>query len=76
MMNGVRIIESVYLTEPGEPYKVRRTWRERLFSLPWQPLKATRTITPQVPMRGGYQLGDGTIVMHPAMVAEFREGKP
>lgn len=26
MFNGVRIIESAYLEEDGEPYPVRRSW--------------------------------------------------
>lgn len=69
---GVRIIESVYLTEAGEPYEVRRPWMERLFSRPWRPLQRTRTITPQVPMRGGLRMADGTIVMHPDTVRQLK----
>lgn len=65
LFNGFRVITSPYLTEAGEPYDVRRSLRERLFSRPWHPLQRTRTITPQVPMKGGYRLGHDTVVMHP-----------
>lgn len=77
-LNGVRIIESVWLTEPGNPVEVQRTWRQRLFSRPWRPWKATFTMIPHVPMRGGYQMGDA-IVMHPETVRKLKsatEGKP
>ena len=70
---GCRVIESVYLTEMGEPVIVRRSWRERLFSRPWRPWKATKTITPQVPMKGGYCLADGTLVMHPETLRRVKE---
>lgn len=72
MFDGVRVIESLALTEAGEPYEVRRTWRERLLSWPWRPMKATYTVIPQVPMKGGYQLANGTIMMHPQTLASLR----
>lgn len=57
-----RLIESLYLTEPGDPVVVRRGWRERWLSRPWCPWRSTRV----VPMRGGgYRLADGSIVVHP-----------
>ncbi len=71
--NGLRIIESVWLTEAGAPVEVHRTWRERLFTRPWKPWQTTRTVIPQVPMRGGICLGYGTIVMHPEAVRLLRE---
>lgn len=73
VFDGYRVIESVYLTEAGEPYQVPRSWKERLFSRPWQPLKRTRTVTPQVPMKGGVRFGNGTILMHPETVRHIRE---
>ena len=69
----IRIIESVYLTEAGAPYELRRSWKERLFSRPWHPLKRTRTIVPQVPMKGGLQMPDGSIVMHPETARQLRK---
>ena len=41
---GLRIIENPLMVEDGEPYEIRRTWRERLFSWPWRPLRATRMV--------------------------------
>jgi hypothetical protein len=50
-MYGYKFIESWLMTEPGKPYDVPRTWKERWFTRPWRPWKRTKTITPQVPMR-------------------------
>jgi hypothetical protein len=68
---GMRVIESVWLTEKGEPYTVKRSWRERLFSRPWKPLVSTRTIVPDVPYRGAVQLDANTLVMHPQTLREY-----
>lgn len=62
---GVKIIADENLTEPGEPYDVERTWKERLFTLPWKPFRKTKTIIPQIPSKQIYGLPDGTWVMHP-----------
>lgn len=70
---GTRIIESPYLTEPGEPVSVRRTWRERWLTRPWRPFRRTRLITPQVPSRQVFQLPDGTMLMHPVTRAHLRQ---
>lgn len=64
--NGMCVIESAYLEEDGEPYTVRRSWRERLFSRPWRPFVATRTVVPKVPYRGAMRIGPNTLLMHPA----------
>ena len=42
---------------------MRRTWRERLFTRPWHPLQRTKTITPQVPKRGGYFIGQNQMIV-------------
>lgn len=64
-LNGLNLVLSVDLVEDGEPYEIRRTWRERFFTRPWQPLKTTRTVVPKIPCKGALQLGN-TIVIHPA----------
>lgn len=69
---GMRIIESVWLVQDGPPTKVRRTWRERLFTLPWRPLVASRTVIPQIPYQGAMRLDDNTIVMHPETLQKMR----
>ena len=64
-LNGMRIIESVYLEQDGEPYQVRRSWRARLLSWPWRPWRAAYTVVPKIPYQGAIQLDARTIVMHP-----------
>lgn len=73
---GMRVIESVYLIEDGEPYEVRRPWRERLFSRPWRPMQATRLVVPKVPYRGAFKLTDKTLVMHPETLRQLRKALP
>lgn len=69
---GMRIIQSPYLEQDGEPVQVRRSWRERLFTRPWRPLVKTRTVVPRIPHRGAIQLDANTLVMHPATYHRFR----
>lgn len=68
MLSGMRVIESPLLTEPRE---VRRTWYERLFTRPWRPLGATRTV--QVPSKTIYRIGPDVLLMHPATLRELVE---
>lgn len=69
---GYRVIESPGLVQDGEPYTVRRSWRERLLTRPWRPLVSVRTIVPQVPYRGFVQVDAHTIVMHPETLRTFQ----
>jgi hypothetical protein len=62
-----QIIVDESLTEAGEPLTVNRTWKERLFTLPWNPLRKTKTVIPQVPSTQIYGMPDGKWVMHPEM---------
>jgi len=71
--NGMNVMASEYLLEDGEPYQERRTWRERLFTRPWRPLQATRTVVPKVPSTQGYILNGNTILMHPEQIAKLRQ---
>lgn len=68
----IRFSESVTLTVPGPIEIVARTWRERLFSLPWRPLQATRQVQTYVPDPNVYQLGNGLVVGHPVTIARLR----
>lgn len=68
---GITIIESVFVTEPKDIW-VRRTWRERLFSRPWQPRVGTRMETRQVPSSKGYMLDRHTLACHPDFAAELK----
>ncbi len=69
---GVQITTDVNMVEPGAPCEVRRTWRERLFSRPWRPLQATRTVVPMVPSRQILRFAN-RLVMHPTMLDELQK---
>lgn len=49
MIYGMPIYESDQLVIDGEPYKVRRSWRERLLTRPWRPWHAIKWVTPKIP---------------------------
>ena len=72
LLSGFKIIESSFMVEDGDPYEKRRTWKERLFSMPWKPFKKTKTVIPKVPMRKVFRMKDNTIIMHPVIAAELR----
>ncbi len=67
------IIEDINLTEPKE---VERSFKERIFSLPWKPWRATKYI--QVPKQEAYtyydvSTGGRLVVMHPSLVDKLRK---
>lgn len=66
-LTGLRIIESPHLTVPRT---VTRTWRERLFSWPWRPWRATRVV--QAPDPSMYQMAGGLLVGHPVTINRLR----
>ncbi len=68
-INGFKIMENPLMTEAGEPYEVKRSWKERLFTRPWRPFKKTRTVVPQIPSRQIIMM-DRIIYMHPILKAE------
>ncbi len=72
MLAGMKIVTSLHMVEAGEPYEEIRTWRERLFSTPWRPLQAMRTVVPVVPKREAIRLPDGALVMHPIILEELK----
>ena len=53
---------------------VPRTWKERLFTLPWRPLISQRLVIHREPSRKIFKLHDGSMVMHPALWAEMKKG--
>lgn len=72
LLSGFRVIEDNSMVEDGEPYKVKRTLKDRLFSRPWKPLKTQRTVVPKKPKRVALTIGN-TLIVHPEMAKEFRE---
>jgi len=66
ILNGIRILESVWLTVNGEPYQ------------DWVPCgrsgwSVKRWIVPQVPHPGALQIDAFTVLMHPATVAVLKQ---
>jgi hypothetical protein len=76
MIDGLEIVTSAWLTQPGEPVEVRRTWRQRFFTRPWRPWRATYTMIPQVPMDGAVQIGPRKFVMHPDTLLRLKSLMP
>lgn len=71
MFRGYRVVADPILTTT-ETREVKRTWKERLFSLPWRPFKTTHTHSYQVP--DSYVVVDKlnrVIYAHPVVVKEI-----
>ena len=68
---GMPIIESLYSTIL-EPRTVKRTLKERFFSLPWKPWVKEKEILVNVPNPDVFII-NGSIVGHPATIARLRE---
>ena len=66
-VKGVPVIASPHITETQE---IARTWRERLFSLPWRPLRKTKTVV--VPRKDLFWV-NGAFYGHPATIEALRE---
>ena len=47
---------------------VKRTWKERLFSRPWNPFRSTKVVHKPA----AFQCGD-TIIIHPALQQQVRQ---
>ena len=77
----LNIRENILLTIPGpiveQTKTVRRTWKERLFSLPWTPLiklkEITEKIQTQLPDPNLYVIGNTIIVGHPSTVLKLKK---
>ena len=65
---GYNIIENIHMVDVDNPIitEVNRTWKERLFTLPWRPFKKTKTVTTFPPMKNFYLMGR-TLFCHPIM---------
>ncbi len=70
-MNLVFLVASPALTLTLET-RLARTWRERLFTRPWHPWQAERTVTHTIPDPRLYRLGAVCVVGHPATLQKFR----
>lgn len=68
-IKGERFVANNLLTK-SRTEEVQRTWKERLFSWPWRPLKTTKYVTTQVPSRD-VLYSQGTYFAHPDLIAEI-----
>ena len=66
-LEGFDVFTDLTMTESGEPYQERIPWSKRLFSLPWRPLKKTKTVVPQVPSKTAIRF-QNRLIMHPEML--------
>ncbi len=74
---GIPIIENEILVVDGEPYQRRRSWRERLFTRPWRPWRATKWVVPKIPDPNIYvsniEPWGKRIYAHPVTAQRIRE---
>jgi hypothetical protein len=73
MFHGYKVVANPILTKT-ETREVKRTWKERLFTRPWQPFKVIRTESYQVPDRDVLvDKINRVIYAHPSVVKELNE---
>lgn len=72
ILTGFYIHTSPYLVTK-ESRQVPRTWRERLFSWPWQPWVGTKTIMVEVPSKQILNVNDSMWLCHPEMLGTIRK---
>ena len=71
--NGIRICTNPNLLDTKYKF-VERTWKERLFSWPWDPWMHLKYISYTVPSEGIYNLpSQNTMIMHPVMARRLQE---
>jgi len=71
IINGNRFVADPNMTE-GKLVEEPRSWKERLLTLPWQPMKKTKFKSIEVPSRQVVVI-DGTYYAHPALIEEIRQ---
>ena len=69
-MGGLKLIVDSMAMVDGAPVVTRRTWRQRLLSLPWRPWMRETTHVPKVP---GYFLMRDSVLIHPAALEQLRQ---
>ena len=65
---GYKVVEDVHMVDVDNPIitEVKRTLKERLFTLPWRPFKKTKIVTTYPPLKSFY-LMDTMLICHPVM---------
>ena len=74
---GIRIIENVNLVDLKIEF-VNRTWKERLFTIPWTPWKKTKVVQHKIPKQEFYlidskEFGGKVVICYPVMVDELKK---
>ena len=69
MFNGKQVFLSAYASRVVSTV-VRRSWRERLFSRPWRPWRATKVVSHTEPCMFDTPL---SIVMHPVLWNQIKK---
>lgn len=72
MYMGLRLVSNASMVIPRTTI-TRRTWRERLFSRPWTPLKAITVTVTHEPYPEVFRIKD-YLVGHPDTLAKLIEG--
>ena len=71
--SAVRFLESGLIRICTGTRKVRRTWRDRLFTRPWRPWQADRVEPVYEPDPNIYEIGHGLFTGHPVTIAKVRK---
>lgn len=65
---GYRVVTDPLLTEEGPKIEVPRTWRERLFTRPWNPFRKTKWIGTRIPSKQVIKAeNQRLLIMHPVL---------
>ena len=76
MINYIRflmykVIEDKSLEEFDYEFTLKKSWKDRLFSWPWQPFKKEIVVTSTKPSKLVYKRDD-CLVMHPVVAKKLR----
>jgi len=70
--NGYRVVENISMVVDGDPYYEKRSWKERLFSFPWNPFRSLNKIVPKVPSTEVIMF-ENSMIMHPEIASKLRD---
>lgn len=71
--SGMQVVTNNLLVEPDGFDIVKRTWKERIFTRPWTPLRPTKAVQRFKPSEHIYVLHGRTIVCHPYVADRIRQ---
>ena len=72
LLPGINIVEDINLTLPGETIEVERSWKERLFTLPWRPFTKTKIKMLMLPSPELYLFREHNLIVgHPETIKKL-----